>query len=288
MTMSRSLSSCSFSNTATHCPGKNLLQLQQEAPVGRKGDLLRTAGRSGEWSARCLLRNLPADCARGRGNGRALPGPLRGTGTGREVKDGVVTIRYPRRLLGLGEKQGAAEVALSSPSRGGSRSRAEQQRLLPNWAGSISPGWKSKGDLTRSVWISPRPRAGFLYGSPEERQRLPCAAPQASPPASISRAGQTRWSSTIKPSALQAISRNCKVLVLIRLLRAMTSKSPVTPTESPSSLVDDGSLVPTPLINFHLCAKRYTNVPSFFTSQFCFDKALAAGMTVILFSPTNC
>ncbi|MHB8599277.1 MAG: MarR family winged helix-turn-helix transcriptional regulator [Ktedonobacteraceae bacterium] len=30
-----------------------------------------------------------------------------------KAKDGVVTIRYPRRLLGLGEKQGAAEVALS-------------------------------------------------------------------------------------------------------------------------------------------------------------------------------
>ena len=30
-----------------------------------------------------------------------------------KAKDGVVSIRYPRRLLGLGEKQGAAEVALS-------------------------------------------------------------------------------------------------------------------------------------------------------------------------------
>ncbi len=30
-----------------------------------------------------------------------------------KTKEGTVTIRYPRRLLGLGEKQGAAEVALS-------------------------------------------------------------------------------------------------------------------------------------------------------------------------------
>jgi hypothetical protein len=30
-----------------------------------------------------------------------------------KAKDGVVTIRYPRRLLGLGEKQGRAVVALS-------------------------------------------------------------------------------------------------------------------------------------------------------------------------------
>ena len=30
------------------------------------------------------------------------------------AKEGVVTIRYPRRLLGLGEKQGRAEIALSS------------------------------------------------------------------------------------------------------------------------------------------------------------------------------
>jgi DNA-binding MarR family transcriptional regulator len=35
-------------------------------------------------------------------------GPLPGV----KEKDGVVTIRYPRRLLGLGEKQGVAEVAL--------------------------------------------------------------------------------------------------------------------------------------------------------------------------------
>ena len=31
-----------------------------------------------------------------------------------KTKEGVVTIRYPRRLLGLGEKQGAAVVALSA------------------------------------------------------------------------------------------------------------------------------------------------------------------------------
>jgi DNA-binding MarR family transcriptional regulator len=31
-----------------------------------------------------------------------------------KTKEGAVTIRYPRRLLGLGEKQGAAEVALSA------------------------------------------------------------------------------------------------------------------------------------------------------------------------------
>jgi hypothetical protein len=36
-------------------------------------------------------------------------GPLPGVKT----KDGVITIRYSRHLLGLGEKQGAAEVALS-------------------------------------------------------------------------------------------------------------------------------------------------------------------------------
>lgn len=37
-------------------------------------------------------------------------GPLPGVKT----KDGVVTIRYPRRFLGLGEKQGSAEVALNA------------------------------------------------------------------------------------------------------------------------------------------------------------------------------
>lgn len=37
-------------------------------------------------------------------------GPLPGVKT----KDGVVTIRYPRRLLGLGEKQGTAEIALNT------------------------------------------------------------------------------------------------------------------------------------------------------------------------------
>ena len=56
---------------------KEFIRLQ-EAPSS-EGNLLRSALRSEEWPTRCPLRNLPADLAYRRGDGRALPGSLRGT-----------------------------------------------------------------------------------------------------------------------------------------------------------------------------------------------------------------
>src|SRR5207248_10853133 len=52
--------------------------------IERGRNLLNSALRSEEWAARCLLWDLPADLAYERRNGRTLPGPLRGTGAGRE------------------------------------------------------------------------------------------------------------------------------------------------------------------------------------------------------------
>lgn len=46
--------------------------------------------------------------------GRLYQAHFEGPIPGAKVKDGTVTIRYPRRLLGLGEKQGVAEVALNT------------------------------------------------------------------------------------------------------------------------------------------------------------------------------
>jgi DNA-binding MarR family transcriptional regulator len=153
-----------YSNTRSR---KELAQLQQEAPAG-EGEIFSEpleGQESGRLVVSCGISRLivRADEEMAGLYEARFEGPVPGVKT----KDGVVTIRYPRRLLGLGS---------TLLSRGGSRSRAEPQKLSSNWVDSISRDWKSKEDLTPSAWISPRPRAGFPYGSPEERQRLPCAA----------------------------------------------------------------------------------------------------------------
>jgi DNA-binding MarR family transcriptional regulator len=92
---------------------KELAQLQQEAPAG-EGEVL-SAPLEGEASGRLVVNcgisrlMVRADDERAGLYQARFEGPVPGV----KVKDGVVTIRYPRRLLGLGEKQGAAEVALS-------------------------------------------------------------------------------------------------------------------------------------------------------------------------------
>jgi DNA-binding MarR family transcriptional regulator len=92
---------------------KELAQLQQEAPAG-EGEIF-SAPLDGQESGRLVV-----SCGISRLTVRAdeemaglyqacFEGPVPGV----KAKDGVVTIRYPRRLLGLGEKQGQAMVALS-------------------------------------------------------------------------------------------------------------------------------------------------------------------------------
>ncbi|HLZ55656.1 MAG TPA: MarR family winged helix-turn-helix transcriptional regulator [Ktedonosporobacter sp.] len=99
-----------YSNTRSR---KELAQLQQEVPAGERE--IFSAPLEGQESGRLIV-----SCGISRLTVRVdeemaglyqarFEGPVPGV----KVKDGVVTIRYPRRLLGLGEKQGAAEVALS-------------------------------------------------------------------------------------------------------------------------------------------------------------------------------
>ena len=156
-----------------------------------------------------------------------------------KAKDGVVTIRYPRRLLGSG--------------RGATRGGGHAQRRHP--VADRDPGWSS-GDHRRTgrsrsrrvggqrgtqhdpAWSFPHPLAWFPYRSAGEHQRSPFDALQASPPESTSRAGSPNLSSTIKPSAMWATTCGCKALALIRLPRTTTSKSPAPPAWSPSPPVD--------------------------------------------------
>ena len=99
-----------YSNTRSR---KELAQLQQEVPAGERE--IFSAPLEGQESGRLVV-----SCGISRLTVRAdeemaglyqarFEGPVPGV----KVKDGVVTIRYPQRLLGLGEKQGAVEVALS-------------------------------------------------------------------------------------------------------------------------------------------------------------------------------
>lgn len=100
-----------YSNTRSR---KELAQLQQEEPSG-EGEIF-SAPLEGQESGRLVV-----SCGISRLTVRVdeemaglyqarFEGPVPGV----KAKDGVVTIRYPRRLLGLGERQGAAEVALSA------------------------------------------------------------------------------------------------------------------------------------------------------------------------------
>jgi DNA-binding MarR family transcriptional regulator len=92
---------------------KELVQLQQEEPAG-EGVIFSAPledQESGRLVVSCGISQLSVHADDGiAGLYQAhFEGPVPGV----KAKDGVVTIHYPRRLLGLGEKQGAAEVALS-------------------------------------------------------------------------------------------------------------------------------------------------------------------------------
>ncbi len=86
----------------------------QEVPSG-EGEVF-SAPREGQESGRLVVScgisrlSLRADDRMAELYQARFEGPLPKVKT----KEGTVTIRYPRRLLGLGEKQGAAEVALSA------------------------------------------------------------------------------------------------------------------------------------------------------------------------------
>jgi len=92
---------------------QELVQLQQEAPAGEEGIFSAPLEdqESGQLVVSCGISRLTVRADEGRSElyQARFEGPLPGV----KAKDGSVTIRYPRRLLGLGEKQGAAEVALS-------------------------------------------------------------------------------------------------------------------------------------------------------------------------------
>lgn len=92
---------------------KELAQLQQEEPSG-EGEIFSApleGHSSGRLVVSCGISRLTVRVSEETaGLYRAcFEGPVPGV----RAKDGVVTIRYPRRLLGLGEKQGQATVELS-------------------------------------------------------------------------------------------------------------------------------------------------------------------------------
>ena len=93
---------------------QELVQLQQETPSG-EGEIFSAPledQESGRLVVSCGISRLVVRADRGIAKlyQARFEGPLPGV----KAKDGAVTIRYPRRLLGLGEKQGAAEVALNT------------------------------------------------------------------------------------------------------------------------------------------------------------------------------
>jgi DNA-binding MarR family transcriptional regulator len=105
------LSFLTHSNTLSR---QKLVQLQQEVPSD-EGEVFSAPledQESGRLVVSCGISRLSlrADDKMTRFYQARFEGPVPGV----KAKDGVVTIHYPRRLLGLGEKQGAAEIALSA------------------------------------------------------------------------------------------------------------------------------------------------------------------------------
>lgn len=105
------LSFLTHSNTLSR---QKLVQMQQDAPSDEEAVFsapLEDQER-GQLVVSCGISRLSlrADDRMSRLYQARFEGPLPGV----KVKDGVVTIQYPRRLLGLGDKQGAAEIALST------------------------------------------------------------------------------------------------------------------------------------------------------------------------------
>ena len=93
---------------------QKLVQLQQEVPSD-EGEVFSAPledQERGRLVVSCGISRLSlrADDRMTRLYQARFEGPVPGV----KVKDGVVTIHYPRRLLGLGEKQGAAEIVLSA------------------------------------------------------------------------------------------------------------------------------------------------------------------------------
>jgi DNA-binding MarR family transcriptional regulator len=92
---------------------QELVRLQQTVPSDEEGiySALLEDQERGRLVVSCGISRLSlrADDGMAELYQARFQGPLPGV----KAKDGVVTIRYPRRLLGLGEKQGTAEVALS-------------------------------------------------------------------------------------------------------------------------------------------------------------------------------
>jgi DNA-binding MarR family transcriptional regulator len=102
-----------FLQVSTTRSSRELAQVQQEAVAG-EGEIF-SAPLEGQERGRlvvfCSISRLTvrADEEMAGLYQARFEGPIPGV----KAKDGVVTIRYPRRLLGLGEKQGQAVVALS-------------------------------------------------------------------------------------------------------------------------------------------------------------------------------
>ncbi len=100
-----------YSNTRSR---EELLHLQQETPAG-EGEIFSAplAGQeSGRLVVSCGIARL--DVRAGEEIDELYQARCEGPIPTVKEKDGAVTIRYPRRLLGLGEKQGRAALALNA------------------------------------------------------------------------------------------------------------------------------------------------------------------------------
>ena len=109
--MSRSPSLWTFSSAATRWPSRVSLAA---SPTRSGVRLLHAAGRSGECAARHHLRRPRPQAARQRRPATLYRAAFEGPMPDVKTKDGVVTIRYARRLWGLAGLLGLADITLNA------------------------------------------------------------------------------------------------------------------------------------------------------------------------------
>jgi hypothetical protein len=155
------------------------------------------------------------------------------------VKDGVVTIRYPRRLLGLGGEQREAEIRLNVAIPWQIAIQGGAAEVEARLGGLKLAGVEVKGGLSTPRLELPVPSEvvpiRIPWGSISDHHSTPRRSRGTSSPR---RAGPQNLSSTSKPSAMWATTCGCKALALIRQPRTTTAKLPVPLAWSPSPPVD--------------------------------------------------
>jgi DNA-binding MarR family transcriptional regulator len=157
-----------------------------------------------------------------------------------KAKDGVVTVRYPRRLWVLSGGQGTAEITLNAALPWWIVIQGGVSGITAELGGLNLAGLEVKGGMSMVTLELPAPSGVVPVRISGSASQITVHRP-AGVPAPTSRAGPPNSFSTIKRSAIWATMCGCKAQAMKRLTSATTSTSPAASAWSRSPLIDDTS-----------------------------------------------